>query len=403
MPLAVVSMSTVTAAGGERAALVEAVMPFLDEWQNLLKDIRQLTPERVGGMLDRAARLRHQADLAGQGGVVHHIEVCVELLKAPGLDRRSFQEALRNLSEVTWQLKQEVGNPRRGSALPHEAVPHDVSPHDVAPLEGGPRSMARPPLLSDLASASPGPRALGPRGGVEPPPPISLPGGALPSGAFPGAPAEPVRREPRGPEACASGARRPRLRERAAGVPAGQGSAGAGSRLRAAAHLDRSMRSDGGARAPAIERPPQPPAAPVVPPARPFQPQGPSIIPGAGARSPAPAPFAASPPILSPRPPAGQPPFQKGKDKPNLMVATMFGLRAFGRGKGASPGAQPAPGQPPAAPGQKGGGVLGLGQRARREPSDAPAWIGPREGGLPELATSGTRRRARRWRRSRPG
>ena len=34
--------------------------------------------------------------------------------------------------------------------------------------------------------------------------------------------------------------------------------------------------------------------------------------------------------------------------------------------------------------------MLGLGQRARRESGGAPGWIGPREGGLPELATGGS-------------
>ena len=84
-----------TAAGGERAALVEAVMPFLDEWQVLLKDIRELTSDRVSSMLDRAARLRHQADLAGEGGVVHHLEVCIQCLHAPALDRRGLLRGRR--------------------------------------------------------------------------------------------------------------------------------------------------------------------------------------------------------------------------------------------------------------------------------------------------------------------
>lgn len=78
----------------------------------------------------------------------------------------------------------------------------------------------------------------------------------------------------------------------------------------------------------------------------------------------------------------------KPKDKPNLLVATMFGLRAFGRGQG-TPAASPAPaGRAGAAPGQQ--GVLGLGKRpSSQQPSEAPRWIGPREGGLPELTTGG--------------
>ena len=45
-----------TASGGDRAALVEAVMPFLDEWQALLKDVQRLTPERVSEMLAYTSR-----------------------------------------------------------------------------------------------------------------------------------------------------------------------------------------------------------------------------------------------------------------------------------------------------------------------------------------------------------
>ena len=105
-----------TALGGERAALVEAVMPFLDEWQALLKDVQRLTPERVSMMLDRAEELRDQADRAGQGAIVHQLEVCIACLRAPALDRRGVLESLRSLLEVCWQLKQEVA-PRRSSAF----------------------------------------------------------------------------------------------------------------------------------------------------------------------------------------------------------------------------------------------------------------------------------------------
>jgi hypothetical protein len=72
-----------------------------------------------------------------------------------------------------------------------------------------------------------------------------------------------------------------------------------------------------------------------------------------------------------------------------LLVATMFGLRAFGRGK--APPASPQPpahGQPAPVLGQK--GVLGLGgKRSPARDESEPRWVGPREGGLPELATRG--------------
>jgi hypothetical protein len=121
-------------------------------------------------------------------------------------------------------------------------------------------------------------------------------------------------------------------------------------------------------------------AAPAgVPAARPFEAAGPSIIPGAGGRA------SAAPQILAPR---GGAPAVRGKDKPNLMVATMFGLRAFGRGKGQAAAAPAAPQRQPSQPPPR-AGVLGLGRRGSSEPSGAPEWIGPRAGGLPELATGG--------------
>lgn len=363
-------------------------MPFLDEWQVLLKDIRQLTPERVNGMLERAERLRHQADFAGQGGIVHHLQVCIQCLQAPALDRRGFQEALRNLSEVTWQLKQEAGAPARraggpnaGAASPSGGVAS--APFAGGAVAGGPQSMARPPLLSDAAAPA-GPAPLGARG-VQPPPPISLPGAGLPGAVLPGAGSggridvpppldrslaasmarPPVVEPPRDPRADVS--RQPSVSRQSSAAPPGaapQPILGAGARQR----LD------------PVRPEPEP-----SPPPRPFEPAGPSVIPRAGA-APSPAP-PASPMILGGRGAAGQP---KAKDKPNLLVATMFGLRAFGRDKGASPASPlPAHGQAAPALGQK--GVLGLGGKrssASREQNE-PRWVGPREGGLPELATHG--------------
>jgi hypothetical protein len=323
--------------------LVEAVVPFLDEWQVLLKDIRALTPERVNAMLDRAQKLRTQADRAMQGGIVHHLEVCIECLNAPALDRRGFGEALRNLSEVAWQLKQEVGPiAKRGAQAGEDA---------------GARSIAQPPLLDAAGSSprargherGPPPAPLVPGSGMQPPPPLSLPGAAP---RFDAAPNMSSSAPPQRPVPAVS----------SPGLGLGQ-NAGAGE-------PPRILAARPGAAAPA---------------ARPFEAAGPSIIPAAGAHAgPTPKP---APQILAPRGNVAP----RAKDKPNLMVATMFGLRAFGRGKGREPAPPPpavAPSRPPkAAPG--GAGVLGLGRRGSSDPSGAPAWVGPRAGGLPELATGG--------------
>jgi Transglycosylase SLT domain len=320
----------VTASGGNRAGLVEAVMPFLDEWQALLKDVQRLTPERVSMMLDRAEGLRHQADRAGQGAVVHHIEVCIACLREPALDRHGMREALRSLSEVTWQLQQEVMPLPRNPADPR------------SPADEGPRSIARPPLLSEESRPA---RAAGAsRGGVQPPPPLSLPRAASPL------------------ELAAS---------RAGGI--------APPPNLAASHLGR-VDPPVLAPQPRAPEPARPEPARPEPARRPFEPAAPPVA----ARAAGAGPAAAAPPILSLGGRAAAAP--RAKDKPNLMVATMFGLRAFGRNKAAPQAARAPSGAPQQLLAQP-RGVLGLGQRSGSRPSAEPGWIGPRAGGLPELAT----------------
>jgi hypothetical protein len=344
--------------------LVEAVMPFLDEWQALLKDVQRFTPERVTMMLDRAEELRDQADRAGQGAIVHQLEVCIACLRAPALDRRGVLEALRSLSEASWQLKQEVA--------PRAASP-DAAPHSLPP----------PPLLSGQS----GPPLA--RGGVEPPPPLSLPG--APRGSAP-------------PDLAAS----------RVGLPPSMDHSRAGGG--APAHPPAASRLGGlvNPRNAPPKAPPAPPARATEPPlvepvARPDQ-RPPDEVDAlfqraAPARGGSPRP--AAPPILSlgnKSPGGGGAPAPRTKDKPNLMVATMFGLRAFGRNnKGPAP-AQRGPSAPPQPQrpshgaqhhgAQRGAGVLGLGQRSN--PSDQPAWIGARAGGLPELPKGGYRNAAER-------
>lgn len=364
-----------TALGGERAALVEAVMPFLDEWQALLKDVQRLTPERVSMMLDRAEELRDQADRAGQGAIVHQLEVCIACLRAPALDRRGVLESLRNLSEVCWQLKQEVA-PRRSND------------------DAGARSLAQPPLLS----VQPG--APGARSGGEPPPPLSIPGAALPP-ARQAAPlnlgASRVALPPNLDASRAGGAVPPNVEaSRVGGSAAPRDDGRAGAPRRSAVEP------------PLVEAEPRAEARPPEEVDALFQRAAPAPRGG--------SPRPAAPPILSlgsKKPSAAPAPAARAKDKPNLMVATMFGLRAFGRngnrGAAAAPG-QRAPSAPPQPQhisshgpphhgaqhhgAQRGAGVLGLGQRSNM--SDQPGWIGERAGGLPELPKAGYRNAAER-------
>jgi hypothetical protein len=165
-------------------------------------------------------------------------------------------------------------------------------------------------------------------------------------------------------------------------------------------------RSRGGA-APVVAPQPPPPAPPPPPVAPAFKPAGPSILKKAAHRSPPPPeppppPPQQEQPVAAPRILGGRgsaAPQARPKEKPNLMVATMFGLRAFGRGRGGGApepppqqrGSRPSPAAPPPQVLEQ-KGVLGLGKRDRKGPSDVngvPGWIGPREGGLPELASGG--------------
>lgn len=310
-----------TAASAERAALVDSVVPFLDEWQGLLREARQLPAERTSAMAEHAEQLRKQAERAAEGGIAHHLEVCRMCLTAAALDRRAFQEALRNLSEVTWQLKQEVG------------VANGRGPGIAAGVGGS--SMAPPPLLLDDPAV---PRLEPQRGRGEavPPPPISLPGVVL------------HREPPPAHEASFRGQARPEaLAFEPSPVPS--------PRLEP----------------PSLARPP------ATSEARP----APAIL------SPRPAAFAPSKPLPAPSPRPQPMNASRERDKPNLMVATMFGLRAFGKNKAdpAAPRVASAPGSsaPPKA------GLLGLGREPRRNPSEAPAWVAPRADGLPELGTGG--------------
>lgn len=293
------------------AALLDAIASYLDEWQVLLRAPR-VSDERVQAMREQAHGLKHRAEAAVAGGLAHHLGVCIRCLDAPSLDRRGFQEALRNVSEVAWQLKQE-----------HAA--------GVAARDAGiaPRSVALPPLL---VGAPPPPARSLPSDPV-PPPPISIAG----SGPVPD--------------------------QRGAPALFGFGAVPSAS-----------------APPPALQRPS----------ARPDKTTGPGA-PGEGPRQPAePArPAAAAPVKLDPPSPAAA---TKARNPGNLLVATMFGLRAFGRNK--APKAPLAPSPPPA---ENGGaaskGVLGLGRKSRGGPAGAPPpWIGARAGGLPELVTGGSDR-----------
>lgn len=252
-----------TAASGERAALVESVVPFLGEWQGLLRDVRQMPAERMRAMAEHAEQLRMQAERAAEGGIAHHLEVCRMCLMAPALDQRAFQEALRNLSEVTWQLKQEVG------------VANGRGPSAAAGL--GASSIAPPPLLLD----DPVPRMEPPRarGEAVPPPPISLPGVALHVDP------PPVRE---------ASSRALAKAERPAAPPA------------VVPSLEhRSMSPSPGA-APAPRE--APPAVNIL--------------------SPRPAAFAEAKPLAGPSPRPQPMNASRDREKPNLLVATMFGLRA---------------------------------------------------------------------------
>jgi len=318
--------------GRDNAALVASIVSYLDEWQLLLRDPARLRDERIRGMRDRAEELRQRAEASAQGAIAHQLAVCIQCLNAPSLDPRGFQQALKGLSEVAWQLGQERPDEGRGKAP------------DV-----GARSVALPPLLDDDAPAAvpfaSRTEAVARRAvqEPEPPPPISM--------------AKPPISIPKPAKPASFGMSSPNV-----GAPQ--------------ASLAGAPRIIGGPS-------PQPPKTSLSSPTPP-------------AKSPAPIlrqqpePVARSGGQPSPSPPA---PIGLGKGrKNNLLVATMFGLRAFGRAKpaqGSSGEAAAAPRMPnaPNAPNAPSEGMLGLGRKSGGVGDAQPRWVGSRDGGLPELET----------------
>lgn len=206
----------------QQASLVAEIATFLEEWQWILNRSTPPEPSALSRAERQAEQLRVRATDAGVGGLSHHFAQCRERLRAVPLDTNELRDSLRAISELSWQLKQELRANAPGASLvaPLPAVPAragEIEPPRLltgawndpaglpppelraplpAPVPGArlDQSMQAPPLLSSavppLASAAPAQpaaeRALSspaPVAARKPAPPPAPLGAALPGSA----------------------------------------------------------------------------------------------------------------------------------------------------------------------------------------------------------------------------
>ena len=263
--------------GHERAELVAELGRYLALWERRLRTPPISGPE-LGVLRQWSGDLEGRARQVGFGGVAHHLGRCRGIVHAPGpLDFVSLGTALKDLSELAWQAKQELLPADR--ALVDRALEEPL-PDVAAGMASPPSSLEPPPMLTvhpALQRGSANPPALG--GALEPPRVVS---------PIPPAP-NAVRAPPVGPQS-AFGSSPP-------GVPAGPPPPG----------LDRPLAAPPPAvmeRARSVEAPPSERARPNLAVRTMFrlrafgQPAAPRPLPSESSPPPGPPPAPGASPIL---------------------------------------------------------------------------------------------------------
>ena len=130
--------------GHERAEVVAELGRYLALWERRLR-----APSIPGPELDVMRRwsgdLEARARQVGFGGVAHHLARCRSIVNAPGrLDLASLNAAMKDLSELAWQAKQELSPADR--ALVDRALEEPLP--DAAAAGSPPSSLAPPPMLT---------------------------------------------------------------------------------------------------------------------------------------------------------------------------------------------------------------------------------------------------------------
>lgn len=126
------------------SALVGDTLAFLVAWRRILSGSVLWASPEIQRLRQQSRALQAQARELGVGGLAHHLESCEHCLEAPEVDRSELSRRLRNVSELTAQLRQELDPTRasRGPGAPSGAPARSqparaiaVSAGDAAPSE----------------------------------------------------------------------------------------------------------------------------------------------------------------------------------------------------------------------------------------------------------------------------
>jgi hypothetical protein len=157
------------------AALVSETLAFLVAWRRILSGTGPWPATEVDKLREQSRRLQARAKEIGVGGLAHHLKTCDDCLVFEEVDRAELSRRLRNVSELTSQLRQEA-DPVRTSRPPAASMP----PRSQIPAPA-PEPAAR---ATQVAAAAP----------IVVPPIVSVAPQVVPS-------APPVAAEPAAPEA----------------------------------------------------------------------------------------------------------------------------------------------------------------------------------------------------------
>src|SRR4029079_13915773 len=89
------------------ALLIADIATFLQGWQSRLNAFSALDGESFTHAAT-ADTLGRPATQLGSGGLAHHLARCSEALRGPPTNVPALREALRAVSEISWQLRQEL-------------------------------------------------------------------------------------------------------------------------------------------------------------------------------------------------------------------------------------------------------------------------------------------------------
>jgi len=126
------------------AMLVAEIAGFLATWQQRLSAGAAPDAAQARTQSSQVEQLRERAAQLGVGGLAHHLARCSRCLADAAVDPLALRESLRDISEITWQLRQELKS----------GPPPDARAPEIRLAQ----SLLAPPLLSSsIVEPSPAP------------------------------------------------------------------------------------------------------------------------------------------------------------------------------------------------------------------------------------------------------